>query len=341
MNGYRKLYGMGTKKAVTYMETIKLNPNLQDTTKKWRKIGFGTYPLAGSKNGAVSYGEVEKEEAIYSLKCAYDWGINFFDTSDFYGYGYVEELIGEAFGDKEMGYREDIVIATKGGMVDNDGKQNFDSNYLFNSLLGSLQRLDMNYVDLYMLHSPKLENIEKYDLMPFLKLLVEDGWIKKFGISLRNPEDGIEAITKYGFRAIEVNYNLLDRRAEFNGLFDLCKEKGVKTIIRTPLGQGILSGEFRYNEDKADKRNELPYSKVENQQRIVGMMLRVMDPNNYSAAQNCLRFCLSNDAVTTVIPGMKNSTEVITNAAVPSLPPLTKEELQKIDTIYQEEKLLH
>ena len=302
---------------------------------KWNRIGYGTWPLAGDANGAVSYGKVEKKTAEVALKEALDYGINFFDTSDFYGYGYVERMLGEIFYD----FRTEIVIATKGGMLDNDGKQDFSEGYLYSALVGSLFRLQTTYVDVYMLHSPPIDILEDSKVIDILRRFKKAGWIKEYGISLAKPNDGFRAINDYGFKIIEVNYNILDHRAEDSGLFALCKEKGVKTIIRTPLGQGVLSGEFEYNDDAADRRNQLPKSLVDRQKKIFRKMMAALNENNYSDAKNCLRFCLSNDAVTTIIPGMKAPNEVLDNATALYAPRLTEEELARIKAIYKEENL--
>jgi len=302
---------------------------------EWNKIGYGTWPLVGDVNGSVSYGKVNEVDSIKSLMYAFSCGVNVYDTADFYGYGYVESLIGDVF----HRVRDQICIITKGGMISNDGQQDFSIGYLAKSLTASLARLKTNYVDVYMLHSPKIEVLQDDHILWYLKTMKESGLVKEYGISLRNPQDGFAAINDYGFTTIEVNYNLLDRRAETSGLFELCVDKGVKTIIRTPLGQGILSGRFKFSDDGADRRNEWKKEYVENTTRIYKKMIASLNVNGYSDAQNCLRFCLSNPAVCTIIPGMKLRTEVNVNIVSQMLPPLTAKEQEKLLSIYKEEKL--
>ena len=305
----------------------------------WSKIGYGTWPLASDVNGSVSYGKVNEDVARCALKEAYDWGINFYDTADFYGSGYVEELVGKSLKLVFDEWRDTIFIATKGGMLTNDGKQDFSATYLVNTLRGSLQRLNIGYVDVFMLHSPPLSVLENEDILSLLEIIKDEGLTREYGISLASPNDGFAAINDFGFKIIEVNYNILDHRAEDSGLLRLCKDKGVKTIIRTPLGQGILSGEFQYNEDSSDRRNQLPKERVEKQRKILRRMMEALNRNDYSDAKNCLRFCLSNDAVTTIIPGMKRIEEVIENISTLNAPLLTEEELIRIKAIYKEENL--
>ena len=173
--------------------------------------------------------------------------------------------------------------------------------------------------------------------MWWLKTMKESGLIKEYGISLIRPEDGFEAINKYEFPIIEVNYNLMDRRAETTGLFDLCLARKVKTIIRTPLAQGILSGKFQFSEDSADRRNSWSPEYVNRITKTYKSMLDSLNGNSYTDAQNCLRFCLSHPAVCTIIPGMKKVEEVVENISTLNFPKLTTEEHKKLMDIYIKE----
>ncbi len=301
---------------------------------EWNKIGFGTWPLSGDKNGTVSYGKVNEEESIEALITAYQNGISVYDTSNFYGFGYVESLLGNVFKD----VRGKIAIITKGGFVDKDN-QNFDTDYLNINFLKSLLRLKTNYVDVYMLHNPPFDVLSNKNVINFLNTLKTDGLSKEIGVSVKSPSDGIHAVCNFDFDVIEVNYNILDHRAENIGLFNLCKGRNIKTVIRTPLGQGILSGKFQFNGDTADVRQSWKKDKVKKQTEIYKKMLNSLNPNDYTDAQNCLRFCLSNPNVSVIIPGMKTKTEVLENVKVNNLPKLTKEELDRLLTIYEEENL--
>jgi len=302
---------------------------------KWNRIGYGTWPLAGDISGSLAYGKVNDEESKLALKCAFDNGINVYDTADFYGYGHVERLIGEVLSE----YRNDIVLITKGGMISNDGKQDFSPRHLLTSFFQSLDQLKTNYIDIYMLHSPPLSILEDGVVLDLLKFLVKSNLIKEYGISLIGPNDGKEAIEKYGFKIIEVNYNLLDIRAEKNGLFELCKNQSVKVIGRTPLAQGLLTGKFQFTNDKSDRRQSWTPEGVERRTRIYKKMLLVLGNNVYTDAQNCLRFCLSNPIINVIIPGMKTENEVMENLKALTQPYLTNDEEANIKDIYEEEKL--
>lgn len=297
---------------------------------EWKRIGFGTWPLSGDKNGSISYGKVNEEDSRKALNAALERGVNVYDTSNFYGFGYVEKLIGEVF----RNCRDKIVIMTKGGFVTKT-IQNFDPNYLRDSLLESLSRLGTGHVDVYMLHSPDVEILLNKHAQDFLKEIKKYGMAREVGASVLSPQDGLLAIRNCEFDVIEVNYNILDHRAENNGFLSECNRHGIKTVIRTPLGQGLLSGKFVFNGDTADVRQQWKEEKVNKQTEIYKKMLSVLDENSYTDAQNCLRFCLSNPNVSVIIPGMKTQDEVIENTNSLNLPLLTNRELEEIKKIYK------
>lgn len=297
---------------------------------KWNRIGFGTWPLSGDKNGSVSYGKVDENESKKALMTAFENGVNVYDTSNFYGFGYVESLLGNIFKD----VRDQIVIITKGGFVDKD-TQNFDPHYLRSALLESLSRLKTDYVDVYMLHNPSWDIIFNTEVSSFMRDLKKEGIIREIGISLSDMNHGTTVMANFQPTVLEINYNILDHRVENNGVFNECKERGIKTVIRTPLAQGILSGKFEFTGDSADVRQSWTENKVKKQTEVYKKMLSVLDDNSYTDAQNCLRFCLSNPNVSVIIPGMKTENEVFENVKSLDFPLLTESEKEKIKEIYK------
>jgi len=179
------------------------------------EIGFGTWGIGGS-----AYGDVDDNESRRVLKSAFELGITFYDTADLYGDGHSEELLGEVF----AGRRDQVVIATKGGTLPHttfDMPQNFSSQYIEKAIAGSLKRLKTNYIDLYLLHSPRIENIqENDDLLNVLETAKKKGLIRAYGISARSPADALRAIDEWGFDVVEINFNLIDQRALENGVFE-------------------------------------------------------------------------------------------------------------------------
>jgi aryl-alcohol dehydrogenase-like predicted oxidoreductase len=294
------------------------------------EIGFGAWGIGGNKDGAVAYGPTNEAQSLEALAAALDAGINFFDTADLYGFGESERLIGLAF----SGRRDKVVIASKAGMLDPEGRQDFAPAHIARSLESSLARLRTDYIDLYQLHGPSPDQLG--GILEVMERLRRDGKARAIGISLRSPEEGERALALYPFDAVQVNFNLLDQRVLDSGLMDLCKAHGAGIIVRTPLCFGFLTGEYSATQeyDASDHRSRW---NVE-QRRVwssayelfAGVKGRADTP-----AQFALRFCLSFDAVSSVIPGMLTREHVRENAAAAHGPVLGAAETSRIREIYR------
>lgn len=295
---------------------------------KVSEIGLGTWGLGGD-----AYGRVDKKEAQYVLELAFEKGINFYDTSDLYGNGHSEEILGELF----YKIRDQVVIATKGGTLPHSGfymPQDFSEKHLTNALEGSLKRLRTDYVDLYQLHSPIIDDVEKNNVIDTLEKFKAQEKIREYGISVRSPDDGNTAIEKYNFPVIQVNFNMIDQRAIENGLFDLAKEKETGIIVRTPLVFGYLTGKLNGNEEfqGLDHRANWPKDQLKcwaDAPDLFSFLYKDKTP-----VQAALRFCLDFEAVSTVIPGMMNLDEVKEDIMSSDLSSLTDEEHGRIKKIY-------
>ena len=313
---------------------------LGDTGLEVSEIGFGAWGIGGAKNGALGYGPTDDRESAAALTQAYDLGINFYDTSDLYGYGHSERLIGTSLKD----VRHKIVIATKVGFQDASGAQDFSPEHIRRALEESLKRLQSDYVDLYQLHSPPMDVFSHDDgILSALHALQHEGKIRAFGISVSSPEDGFVAVTELGFKSIQVNFNLVDQRALKNGLFDLCKKHHVGIIVRTPLCFGFLTGAYS-PETKFDANDHRSRWSAEQITRwasayeVFSSALNVDEEQTH--AQIALRFCLSYQGVSTVIPGMLTQKEVEENVVASQLGPLVEMELLGIEKIHENNTFL-
>jgi aryl-alcohol dehydrogenase-like predicted oxidoreductase len=298
------------------------------------EIGFGAWGIGGLTEGATSYGRTDDDESRKALEKAYDQGITFFDTSNVYGNGHSEKLIGKTLGD----VREKIIIASKVGFLRHNGPQDFSKNYITASLEYSLERLGTDYLDLFQLHSPPPDIFDgNLSVVETLEDLKKGGKIRAYGISAKSPEDAVRAISEYSFDAVQVNFNMVDQRAIESGLFDLCQEKGVGIIGRTPLCFGFLSGDYPggHEFDPTDHRSTWS----ENQRKVWGdaykLFSEAIDKKvEQTDAQLALRFCLSYDIISTVIPGMMNEKEVVENAQASQKGPLSEIEKLKLEEIF-------
>lgn len=296
------------------------------------EVGFGAWGIGGITAGATSYGAADDEVSSDALRHALDRGVTFYDTSNVYGYGHSEALIGEAF----KGRRERVVIATKAGRIDYD-REDYSGPQLRRSLEGSLKRLQTDHVDVLQLHSPPISVLqEDGDIAPTLARLLEEGKLRAYGISVRSPADGIAAIRDFGFSVVQINLNLLDQRAMDTGLLALAAERGVGIVARTPLSFGFLSGrvgpDTRF--DPSDHRSAWPREQIERWVEGSEAFMTALAREGQTRAQLAIRFCLSHPTVSTTIPGMMKRAEVEENAAASDLGPLQAAELAEVSRIY-------
>ncbi|MCR4340391.1 MAG: aldo/keto reductase, partial [Gemmatimonadaceae bacterium] len=254
---------------------------------------------------------------------------------DVYGYGHSEELIGQALGSQ----RDKIVIASKGGFLEHLGPQNFTPAFLRRALESSLTRLGTTYVDLYQLHSAKLDQVKAEGAVECLRDLMKEGKIRAMGISVRSPEDGLVAARDLGFQAIQVNFNLADQRALDVGLFEYCKANGVAIIARTPLCFGFLTGQVSETTqfDSRDHRSTRSAEQRALWVKASRLFGEVLDENETATrTQQALRFVLSYPEVSTAIPGMLELPHVRENTAAGDLGPLSEDKLRRLRKLFEE-----
>jgi len=297
------------------------------------EIGFGAWGIGGSTPGATSYGATDDQASLHAIKKALDLGITFFDTSSVYGYGHSEELLGQAL----ESLRSQVVLATKAGLIRYGDPVDLAPAAIRKSLEQSLRRLRTDRVDLLQLHNPSPERMRNADdLLRLRDALIDEGKIRAFGISVREPSDGLVAIESLKPDAIQVNFNLLDRRAIDCGLLNAAQSAGCGLIARTPLCFGFLSGTINEQSTFAadDHRGRWPREQIAWWVKGARAMLEGM-PRVQSASQFALRFCLSFPAISSVIPGMLTDREAAENAAASNLGPLDEAVLNAIDAVYR------
>ena len=150
------------------------------------EVGFGAWAIGGpSKLGDVEigWGGVDDAASLRAIEAAFDAGVTFFDTSDAYGAGRSEVLIGKALRAK----RDQVVIATKvGNRTSADGKwvKDFSKQWILEGIEASLKRLGMEYVDLYQLHSPTDTADYREEAFEALEALKVKGKIRYYGVSV-------------------------------------------------------------------------------------------------------------------------------------------------------------
>jgi aryl-alcohol dehydrogenase-like predicted oxidoreductase len=314
---------------------MKLRP-LGKTGIMVSEIGFGTWGIGGEAGQSKAYGPANDEESIRTLEAAYSRGVNFYDTSNFYGWGHSEELLGQVFEKR----RDKVLFATKAGFINPAGEQDFSADSVLRSLEGSLKRLRTNYVDVFQLHSPERSVLSDHlALWPLLNRLQAEGAIRCIGISARSPEDALAFVKECKPSCVQVNFNLTDLRALQNGLFDLCRREAVGIVVRTPLAFGFLTGRVGPEDvfhDSDHRRRFSLETRTRWSQAVELVKAAFSGSGQATPAQNALRFCLSYDCVSTAIPGMMEIAHVEDNLAAAELELLDANSLRTIEAVYDE-----
>ena len=303
-----------------YRKYIKQSPLVSE-------IGLGAWQL-GENSG---WDSVSEKEAINIVHTSLDLGVNFFDTAPNYGHGTSEIRLGKALKGID---RSKIVINTKFGHTDS-GSLNFNSNYIRESLEGSLKRLQLDYVDSLIIHNPPFEILDgnNNDHYEILERLIEEGKIKAYGASLDTYKEMKLLMDTTNCEVIEAFFNILHQDAA--RAFDMAKEKGVGIIVKVPLDSGWLSGKYNSESTFSDIRNRWSKKDIVTRAHLVNRVKELVTAEN-DLAQKAITFCLSYEAVSTVIPGNKNVEQLNNN--IKSLnKPLSKENVQKLEEFYLNE----
>ena len=263
------------------------------------------------------------EEEKRALEISIEAGVNLFDTAAMYSIGAAELRLGE------LSRGKDVIIATKfpGGF-------SFKEEELPKQLDASLKRLGRGSIELYQHHFP-MKNISIPKLMNQLADVVEAGKVKAVGVSNYSAEQLREAHAALAKRGIplasnQVEYSLLNRQPEVNGVLDTCRELGITLIAQTPLAGGKLTGKYSaQNRAGGFFRRILPqYSRkaMEEMQPVIKLLREIGERYSKTPSQVALRWLIENPVVLP-IPGAKNGKQAADNAGVLTFS-LTTEEVE-------------
>src|SRR5918992_1434261 len=271
-------------------------------------VGFGSMTIGGI------FGPVDDAVSIQALHAAVDAGMRFIDTSDAYGAGHSEEVIGRFL--RERPDRDQIIICTKGGNNMVTSARNFTPEYIRGCVEGSLQRLGIEAIDLYLLHNPSVQNLKAGDSFELLEKYKAEGKIKHWGVSLNTLEECELAVADGRPAVLQMEYNLLDQEAE--GVFAKAKAAGVGVISRVPLKRGLLSGRIDEQTQFVEgdrRRNILAPDKLPAMVARVKRIAEVVADYGRPLAEVAVRFCISNPNVSLTIPGIRTPEQAKANAA--------------------------
>jgi aryl-alcohol dehydrogenase-like predicted oxidoreductase len=205
------------------------------------RFGLGTWAIGGS-DFLFNIGDQDDRDSIAAIHHALDLGINWFDTAPVYGLGHAEEMLAKAI----LGKREQVILATKCGIVWEAGGQNIDgclkSQSIRRELEQSLRRLQTDRIDLYQVHWPN-PDADLEEAWSTLADLVREGKIRYVGASNFSVAQLQRVQPIHPVASLQPPYNLFQREIEAE-LMDYCAAQKIGIIPYSPLRVGLLSGRF-------------------------------------------------------------------------------------------------
>lgn len=305
---------------------------LKQTNQPVSAIGLGCMGMS------EFYGSSDDNQSLALLDEALELGINFFDSADTYGFGHNEKLLGQ-FLAMNKAKRDEIVIATKFGIVRNEGEyeRRLDNSpkYIRQACDDSLQRLGTDYIDLYYCHR-RDHNTPIEDMMQALSDLVALGKIRGIGLSEVSSETLRKAHSIHPITAVQSEYSLWSRQPE-NDLLETCRELGVTFVAYSPLGRAFLTGKLDTdNFEVSDFRQALPRLQGEAlnvNKQVLQRFSELASSWDYSNAQLCLAWLLNKHPHVIPIAGTRQEKYLIENAQSADIL-LSAEKIAQLDNLF-------
>jgi aryl-alcohol dehydrogenase-like predicted oxidoreductase len=284
------------------------------------EIGYGAWGIGGSQ-----WLGAEDQESLKALNRAIDLGVNFIDTALAYGRGHSEQLVGKVVRERS----ERIVVASKippknqqwpapSGL---DPDEVFPAEWVRRCTERSLSNLGMDTLDVMQFHVWSDEWVGRGGWLEEIHALKDEGKIRFFGVSINDnqPANAIKLIETGVVDTVQVVYNVFEQAPE-DELFAACERSDVGVIARVPFDEGSLTGHIGPDTTfpEGDFRNEYfsgerSLEKVDERVRAI---LEDLGISREELPEVALRYVLSHQAVSTVIPGMRTVRNVERNAAV-------------------------
>ena len=270
-------------------------------------IAFGTWQLSGD------WGQFDEDEAVQAIRFAHEQGVNFFDTAQAYGFGASEEMLGKAL---RQIPREDVVIATKGGLRLDDERgllRDSSPSWLRQGVESSLKALGTDYIDLYQVHWPDSE-VAFAETAETLEALVDAGKIRHVGVSNFDPEQMSEFSRTRSVETLQPPYSLLNREIEAS-ILPHCQEHDIGVLVYGPLAHGLLTGAMDSNTSFAedDWRRVSPSltgETFEHNLQIVERLNQFAQERGCSLSQLAIAWTLSHPAVHVAIVGSRRRAHI-------------------------------
>jgi aryl-alcohol dehydrogenase-like predicted oxidoreductase len=321
---YAKEYSAGLKRKGNEMAKAIQKRKLGSSGIEVSAIGLGCMSLSGI------YGSVGDDDGIALIHEALDHGITLLDSSDAYGAGHNEQLVGKAI----KGRRSEVVLATKfGNLGGRDGKfADGRPEFVISSCDASLKRLGVDVIDLYYQHRID-PNVPIEDTVGAMAKLVKDGKVRALGLSEASPKTIRRGHAVHPIAAVQNEFSLL-YRADAEETLQTTRELNIAFVPYSPLGRGLLTGGVQLAETDARRRH--PRFSAENIDRNVALSQRIEDlarQKNCTVGQLALAWVLAQGDDIVPIPGTKRKERLIENIGALSVELSAKDLAQISDAV--------
>jgi len=301
-------------------------------------IGMGCWQIGGS------WGEVDEDAALTTLRAAAEAGVTFFDTADVYGDGRSERLLGRFLPQAPDG----VVVATKmGRRADPHDAQAYtlENFRVWNDR--SRENLGVDTLDLVQLHCPPSSVLERDAVFDDLDTLVSEDRTRAYGVSVETVAEGLAAVRRPNVASVQIILNPL-RLKPVQEFLPAAAEAGVGVVVRVPLASGLLSGRidentrFAADDHRTFNRNGEAFDVGET---FAGVPLDVgiaaarrlrEGVGSTPLAAFTLRWIIEQPGVSVVIPGARSPEQVRANAGAADLPAPTTGESEVVQEVYRE-----
>lgn len=291
---------------------------------QYRHLGHSDFQVSAIGLGCMSmsglYGKVDEADAIAAIQRAPELGINLLETSDFYGFGKNEELVGRAL----KGRRDRYVLCSKfGNLRHPDGSADVDGRpeYVAAACDKSLKRLGVEVIDLYYQHRVD-DKVPIEDTVGAMARLVEEGKVRYLGLSEAGAGTIRRAHAIHPIAAVQTEYSLWSRDAETEWL-PTCRELGIAYIAYSPLGRGFLTGSITQATLPADdRRRSQPRFGTANlirNEKLLIALRAAAKAANATPAQVALAWLLTQGADIVPLPNSDRVAYLEANAAATDL----------------------
>lgn len=277
-------------------------------------IGLGCMSLSGV------YGEADDADSISLIHAAIDLGVTHLDSSDMYGWGHNETLLGRAV----AGRRDKVLLASKFGQVRREGGANAVDGrpeYVAQACEASLRRLGVEVIDLYYQHRVD-PTVPVEETVGAMARLVEQGKVRFLGLSEARPERIRRAHAVHPIAAVQTEYSLL-YRTEAEETRAVTRALGISFVAYAPLGRGLLTGTVRTAEDVGGRRAAHPRFQPGNLERNLGVVERIeaiAREKGCTPAQLMLAWLLAQGEDVVAIPGTRKLERVRENLGALDVP---------------------